>query len=191
MSAVAEALLEAHKQRASGWMTLTFWGRESKLLLKEGDVVGAQMGFGHQSALQGLLQSKKLTLSQLDALWARGDAGKADAETLEEVGASPTESAAQQVLAQVRRAEELGFDSVWIPDHLIIEVTRPGARPEGCWEGWSLVSALAAATAALAGHLLAAIGCHACSNALCEPAAMLNCGACSRGCVNAHPGMVH
>ena len=70
-SPVAEALFNAHKERASGWMTLTFWGRESKLLLKEGDLVGAQMGFGHQSVLQGLLQSKKLTLSQLDALWAR------------------------------------------------------------------------------------------------------------------------
>lgn len=51
-----------------------------------------------------------------------------------------------EMLAMVRRAEELGYDSVWIPDHLIIEVTRPGARPEGCWEGWSLISALAAAT---------------------------------------------
>lgn len=51
-----------------------------------------------------------------------------------------------EMLAMVRRAEELGYDSVWIPDHLIIEVTRPGARPEGTWEGWSLIAALAAAT---------------------------------------------
>ncbi|MBL8952406.1 MAG: molecular chaperone DnaJ, partial [Myxococcaceae bacterium] len=107
MSAVAEALLNAHKQRASGWLTLTFSGRESKLLLKEGDLVGAQMGFGHQSALQGLLQSKRLTLGQLDALWARGDAGKADAETLEEVGASAAETSTQAVLAQVRRLATL------------------------------------------------------------------------------------
>lgn len=65
----------------------------------------------------------------------------------------PTEDSAQgthprwsEMLAMTRRAEELGYDSVWIPDHLIMEVTRPGARPEGAWEGWSLVAALAAAT---------------------------------------------
>ena len=46
----------------------------------------------------------------------------------------------------VQRAEELGYDSVWLPDHLILEITRPGSRPEGTWEGWSLLSAFAAAT---------------------------------------------
>jgi alkanesulfonate monooxygenase SsuD/methylene tetrahydromethanopterin reductase-like flavin-dependent oxidoreductase (luciferase family) len=50
------------------------------------------------------------------------------------------------MLATVRRAEELGYDSVWIPDHLVISVPRPGSQPEGAWEGWSLVAALAAAT---------------------------------------------
>ena len=51
-----------------------------------------------------------------------------------------------EMLATVRRAEELGYDAVWIPDHLVIDIPRPGARPEGAWEGWSLVAALAAAT---------------------------------------------
>ena len=51
-----------------------------------------------------------------------------------------------EMLALVRRAETLGYDSVWIPDHLIIDIPRPGSRPEGAWEGWSLVAALAAAT---------------------------------------------
>ena len=51
-----------------------------------------------------------------------------------------------EILAMVRRAEELGFDTVWIPDHLIIDIPRPGAQPEGAWEGWSLASALAATT---------------------------------------------
>ncbi len=51
-----------------------------------------------------------------------------------------------EMLAMVRRAEELGYDTVWLPDHLIIDVPRPGSRPEGTWEGWSLASALAAAT---------------------------------------------
>jgi len=65
----------------------------------------------------------------------------------------PTENPARgtvprwrEMLATVRRAEELGYDSVWIPDHLIIDIPRPGAQPEGAWEGWSLVAALAAAT---------------------------------------------
>src|ERR671911_1509453 len=51
-----------------------------------------------------------------------------------------------EMVALVRRAEALGFDAVWIPDHLIIDIPRPGSRPEGAWEGWSLVAALAAAT---------------------------------------------
>src|SRR3954449_5416084 len=65
----------------------------------------------------------------------------------------PTEDSARgtaprwtEMLAMVRRAEELGYDTVWLPDHLIIDVPRPGSRPEGTWEGWSLASALAAAT---------------------------------------------
>jgi alkanesulfonate monooxygenase SsuD/methylene tetrahydromethanopterin reductase-like flavin-dependent oxidoreductase (luciferase family) len=51
-----------------------------------------------------------------------------------------------EILALARRAEEFGFDSVWLPDHLLFR--RPGAiRPvHGIWEGWSLVAALAAAT---------------------------------------------
>ena len=51
-----------------------------------------------------------------------------------------------EILAMARRAEELGFDTVWIPDHLIIDIPRPGAQPEGAWEAWSLASALAATT---------------------------------------------
>ena len=41
------------------------------------------------------------------------------------------------------RAEALGFDSLWVPDHLLLtwqEQTR------GIWECWSLLAALAAAT---------------------------------------------
>ena len=65
----------------------------------------------------------------------------------------PTENRARgtvprwaELLATVRRAEALGYDSVWLPDHLIIDIPRPGAQPEGAWEGWSLAAALAAAT---------------------------------------------
>ena len=47
------------------------------------------------------------------------------------------------LLAIARRAEDVGFDSLWIPDHLIL---RSGARTHGAWECWSLLSAIAAAT---------------------------------------------
>jgi alkanesulfonate monooxygenase SsuD/methylene tetrahydromethanopterin reductase-like flavin-dependent oxidoreductase (luciferase family) len=48
------------------------------------------------------------------------------------------------LLAMTRAAERIGFDSVWVVDHLIVEsATEPTA---GVWEGWTLMSALAAAT---------------------------------------------
>ncbi|MDQ4099628.1 MAG: LLM class flavin-dependent oxidoreductase [Chloroflexota bacterium] len=52
------------------------------------------------------------------------------------------------MLAISRRAEALGFDSLWVVDHLTIPVdqTVPGAEPMGAWECWSLLAALAAAT---------------------------------------------
>lgn len=43
-----------------------------------------------------------------------------------------------------RVAEDVGFDSVWVPDHLLYRF--PGVTTFGVWECWSLVSALAAVT---------------------------------------------
>jgi alkanesulfonate monooxygenase SsuD/methylene tetrahydromethanopterin reductase-like flavin-dependent oxidoreductase (luciferase family) len=48
------------------------------------------------------------------------------------------------LVALARRAEAIGFDSVWIPDHLIFR--NPGEEPMGAREAWSLLAALAAAT---------------------------------------------
>lgn len=48
------------------------------------------------------------------------------------------------ILAVARRAEELGFDSVFIADHLIYHFE--GKDTYGIWEGMSLLAALAAAT---------------------------------------------
>src|SRR5439155_10260353 len=43
-----------------------------------------------------------------------------------------------------RAAEEVGFDSIWVGDHLLY---REGGRPErGPWEAWTLLSAMAAVT---------------------------------------------
>jgi probable F420-dependent oxidoreductase len=41
-------------------------------------------------------------------------------------------------------AEDLGYDSVWLPDHLLY---RPGDAPSfGFWEAWTFLSAIAAVT---------------------------------------------
>jgi alkanesulfonate monooxygenase SsuD/methylene tetrahydromethanopterin reductase-like flavin-dependent oxidoreductase (luciferase family) len=47
-------------------------------------------------------------------------------------------------LAMVRKTEELGFDSVWFADHLLMKV--PGYETQGAWEAWSVLAALAATT---------------------------------------------
>ncbi len=47
------------------------------------------------------------------------------------------------LLAFARRAEALGFDSLWVPDHLLVTWQE---RTQGIWECWSLLAALAAVT---------------------------------------------
>ena len=50
----------------------------------------------------------------------------------------------RDVLEMARVAEDAGFDSVWVEDHLLL---RPeGEQPQGAWDGWSILAALAAAT---------------------------------------------
>jgi len=48
------------------------------------------------------------------------------------------------VLAMARMAEAVGFDSVWVPDHLLIH--DEGREPQGVWEMSALLGALAVAT---------------------------------------------
>jgi alkanesulfonate monooxygenase SsuD/methylene tetrahydromethanopterin reductase-like flavin-dependent oxidoreductase (luciferase family) len=47
------------------------------------------------------------------------------------------------LLALARRAEACGFDSLWVPDHMLVSWQ---AHTRGVWEGWSLLAALAATT---------------------------------------------
>ncbi|HET7036744.1 MAG TPA: LLM class flavin-dependent oxidoreductase [Thermomicrobiaceae bacterium] len=49
-----------------------------------------------------------------------------------------------ELKAMAQRAEEVGFDSVWVEDHLLYRT--PDGSVEGVWEGWSLLAALAAVT---------------------------------------------
>ncbi len=45
-----------------------------------------------------------------------------------------------------RLTEETGFDSLWFVDHLIYRNEASGRPPQGAWECWSVLAALAAAT---------------------------------------------
>lgn len=51
------------------------------------------------------------------------------------------------LLAMTRTAEEIGLDSVWLQDHLLIR--QPPHAQQGVWECWSLLCALAASTTRL------------------------------------------
>src|ERR1700675_2819057 len=49
-----------------------------------------------------------------------------------------------EYVAMARAAEDVGFDSVWVGDHLLY---RDDGRPErGPWEAWTLLAGLAAVT---------------------------------------------
>jgi alkanesulfonate monooxygenase SsuD/methylene tetrahydromethanopterin reductase-like flavin-dependent oxidoreductase (luciferase family) len=61
-----------------------------------------------------------------------------------------------EYLAMAKAAEEVGFESVWLGDHLIYD--GPERAP---WEAWTLLSALAAATSTVRlGPLVACAGFH-------------------------------
>ena len=49
-----------------------------------------------------------------------------------------------EIRAVATHCEELGFDSIWVYDHLLYR-SKKGATT-GIWEGWSMLAALAACT---------------------------------------------
>jgi alkanesulfonate monooxygenase SsuD/methylene tetrahydromethanopterin reductase-like flavin-dependent oxidoreductase (luciferase family) len=53
-----------------------------------------------------------------------------------------------ELLAVARHAEAVGFDALWVSDHLGVldDPLRPGDGPMGTWECWSVLAALAAVT---------------------------------------------
>lgn len=48
------------------------------------------------------------------------------------------------LLTMARVAEDVGFDSLWLADHMLYRIE--GIEPFGVWECWSLLAALAAST---------------------------------------------
>ena len=61
----------------------------------------------------------------------------------------------RELLEMARTAEDIGFDSVWVGDHLLYR--DPDGTPRGPWEAWSVLAALAATTTRLElGPLVAA-----------------------------------
>ena len=51
------------------------------------------------------------------------------------------------IVALARGAEDVGFDSFWLPDHLLFRFPR--VNQQGAWDAWSLLAALAAVTQSL------------------------------------------
>jgi alkanesulfonate monooxygenase SsuD/methylene tetrahydromethanopterin reductase-like flavin-dependent oxidoreductase (luciferase family) len=49
-----------------------------------------------------------------------------------------------EISEMARHAEQIGFDSVWIEDHLLFR--QDGRASQGVWEGWAVIAAIAAVT---------------------------------------------
>ncbi|WP_236034227.1 LLM class flavin-dependent oxidoreductase [Belnapia mucosa] len=56
----------------------------------------------------------------------------------------------RDIKALAQHAEAAGFDSLWLPDHLVYDFAQMGGIPDvppwGVWEAWSILSSVAAVT---------------------------------------------
>ncbi|HET6482819.1 MAG TPA: LLM class flavin-dependent oxidoreductase [Actinoplanes sp.] len=65
-----------------------------------------------------------------------------------------------ELVAMARAAERVGFDSLWVGDHLLFDL--PDGTPRGPWEAWTTLAGLAAVTERVQlGPLVAATAFHA------------------------------
>jgi probable F420-dependent oxidoreductase len=65
-----------------------------------------------------------------------------------------------EYVAMARRAEDVGFDTLWLGDHLLYRLADGSAR--GSWEVWTMLAALAASTSRIRlGPLVASTAFHA------------------------------
>jgi curved DNA-binding protein CbpA len=116
----AEALFRAHQDRSTGWLTLLCGGREAKLYLQYGDLVGARLGFGHQTDAQALLATGALVPPALDHLWFRGQLND-PARVCEAAGVDSTALSEARALASVRRVASLAEEASFMP--ALVEMT--------------------------------------------------------------------
>jgi len=108
---VAEAVFQAHQARATGELRMRAGGRVSVLAFQGGDLVAADVTFGFQGMAQALLGGRRIDLSTLDALWARGDAGKLGEEDLHELGTSTSTAHEMHLLSNVRSVARQANDA--------------------------------------------------------------------------------
>ena len=121
----AEALFRAHQDKSTGWLTLLCGGREAKLYLQYGDLVGARLGFGHQTEAQALLASGALVPPAMDLLWSRGQLVD-PARICEAAGVDPTILSEVRALASVRRVATLAEEASFMP--ALVETTFARVR---------------------------------------------------------------
>lgn len=52
----------------------------------------------------------------------------------------------RDMLEIARTAEDVGFDTCWVPDHLFVQFEHEGNAKRGVWEAWTTLAGLAAST---------------------------------------------